>query len=236
MKILTTGALALGVLFVPMVIASPAIAASPSSSVSGHVVTGHGDDREPVATVKVKLVDKSGAQRSVRTDAAGRFTITNVASGDYKLKVVDDIGHVTCDGGCSGTQHYLSEWLGNVRHSRNSRAIHVDPNSNYTGVNFVVGMGSDIGGSVQIDGRNAKKSDRVVVELIRASGKVAFASVARPDFAGTALPAGSYKLRVSSRAGEFETFFVKNSNGEDKVYTLNGVDARLHINIDVTGA
>src|SRR2546425_483112 len=70
--------------FLQSIIAGPRIRAADAADCTGVVLDENG---APVAASQVMLEDVAGRTYRAETDAAGRFALHNLSSGDYKAEV-----------------------------------------------------------------------------------------------------------------------------------------------------
>ena len=211
-----------------------ASAAASTGSISGKVFTVEGDHNTLLSGMKVQAKSSKAKVYTTRSRPDGTFTFGALRAGTYSIKVTDDKGHVTCDGGCSNTQYYKTEWLGGATSFSAAEKIRLSAGEKHTGVRVAIGAGSTLDGKVVVNGHNATKSDGAAINIFE-NGKLGdYGSVVRPRFGFSEIPAGNYRLQVSSTTGSFPTFWAVDETDGNTTFHLNGVNAIRNIRIEVT--
>jgi len=211
-----------------------ASAAASTASISGKVFIVEGDHNKLLSGMKVQAKSSKAKVYTTRSSSSGTFTFKGLKAGTYSIKVTDDKGHVTCDGGCSNTQYYKTEWLGGATSYSSATKITLSAGDTRTGVRVAIGAGSELEGKVVVNDHNATKSDGVAVNVFE-NGKLGdYGSVVRPRFGFSEIPAGNYQLQVSSTTGSFPTFWAVDETDGNTTFHLNGVNAIRNIRIEVT--
>lgn len=172
----------------------------------------------PIANITVEVYGAIGNfLGSTLTNAAGEFSFTDLAPGEFYLRTRNAFGHadVLFDG---------QPCVGNACQVRRGDAIVLTAGSSVTGLNLDLSPGAVISGEVHDRTAPASKLSGVRVQLLDVRGAVAHETLTDSDglYSFSALAAGNYHLVTRQSAG-----FVDQAFGgapcPDTCNGLNGV-------------
>jgi hypothetical protein len=217
--------------------APAATAATASATITGKVIAydpslhNDKDGIAGIAGISVNARGKNGTVYSTRTRAGGTFTL-RVAPGTYGIKFSDRVGHIYCDGGCSGKIYNKTEWLGDATSYAASEKVVAKAGKKTTGIRVLMAETASISGAITVDGAVPTSLD-VQVIIRSVDGKRRHSSFTQKSKFAFSLRADNYTIKVKSRSDAFAPFFLTDPTDGNTVFHVNGVGKQTGVRMNV---
>ncbi len=197
-------------------------------------VVRDGQTQTPIPGVKVRAEIWPRILMEAITDAAGRYTISNLVAGNYVIYTM-----------CPNDLFYMDEVYDNKFEKANANKIKLNTGQRISDINFELGTGGKIQGRATVTG-TLFPLPGVGVHFIMANSRTVHSRVITDslgDYQSNALPPGKYLVKaVASSIGYVSAFYSKTRFREDALsievqvnQTVRNIDFQLKHGTAITG-
>ncbi len=180
----------------------------PGGAISGTVL---GADNQPIERLFVSAEDFDGGffVNGAETDSSGKYVINGLPAGKYRVRT-------------NGEGGFVNEFFNDTVNDELAQAVTVTVGADTPDINFVLGNGGSISGTI-LDSNNQPISDvNIDVENFETGNWIAGS---RTDSSGkykvNGIPTGAYKVRTNAEGTNFTNEYFDNASDFDSATAVN---------------